>query len=327
MNEQTSSGPGRTPDPTVSALMTTFNQRSYVVEALDSLLSQTHPLTEILVADDGSSDGTPEVVASFERFGVTLLRTPNGGPSRAMNALLRHARGDVLLLHSGDDVSHPDRVAAQLQQLEMSDIASSMPRLIDDFGGALPSDAFTIFSDAPPSLESLALFSRLLYTGNFICAPAVAMRRSVFDAVGFFHEGLIQLQDHHYWLRASAKGFRLHVSQLAYASYRVHAANLSRPANDQRTSVELPYVLRSAVKGLDRDQLAALLYGPNLLSPCRPSVDELRALLFLRHRLLEVRRLGLELLMEDLESEDGRERLADCLGVQPNAVFALMAAA
>lgn len=306
--------------------MTTFNHQDYVVEALDSLLSQTHPLTEILVADDGSSDGTPERVRSFERFGVTLLRTPNGGPSRAMNALLRRAQGEVLLLHSGDDVSHPDRAAAQLQQLERSDVASCVPRLIDAAGGDLPSSALPVFSGAPGSLEGLELFSRL-FTGNFICAPAVAMRRTVLDAVGLFHEGLIQLQDHHYWLRTASTGCRLDVAEQAYASYRVHATNLSQSANDRRTWAELPYVLRSGVEALDQDQLLTLLYGANLCSPCRPSTASLRALLLLRHRASEVRRLGLELLIDELGEEGRREQLAACFGLEPRAVFALMAEA
>lgn len=318
---------GLGPRPTVSALMTTFNHRPYVVEALDSLLSQTHPLTEILVADDGSADGTPELVAPFARFGVTLLRTSNGGPSRAMNALLRRARGDVLLLHSGDDVSHPDRAAAQLRQLETSELAASTPRLIDGAGGELPSDAFPVFSDPPQFEDGLALFSRLLFTGNFICAPAAAMRRSVFEAVGFFHEGLLQLQDHHYWMRAAAKGFRLDVSRRAYASYRVHDKNLSRSANDRRTAVELPYMVRSAVEALDQEQLLTLLYGRRMRVARHPSITSLRALMFLRHRLPDVRRLGLELLIHELGEEGGRARLRDALGVEPAAVFALMATA
>lgn len=312
--------------PTVSALLTTFNHERYIVEALDSLLSQTHALSEILVADDGSSDRTPELAASFERFGVTLLRTPNGGPSRAMNMLLRRARGEVLLLHSGDDVSHPGRVAAQLRQLETSDMACCVPRLIDAAGGELPSSALPVFAGSHGPLEGLELFSRL-FKGNFICAPAVAMRRSVLDAVGLFHEGLIQLQDHHYWLRAASHGCRLDISGRAYASYRVHAANLSQSANDRRMSVEVPYVLRSSIETLDPDQLSTLLYGANLRSPCRPSVRSLRALLLLRHRAAEVRRLGLELLIDELGDEGRREQLAAGFGVKPAAVFTLMAEA
>lgn len=307
--------------------MTTYNHRDYIVEALDGLLSQTHPLCEILVADDGSKDGTPELVAPFERHGVTLLRTDAGGPSRAMNALLRRARGDVLLLHSGDDVSHPHRVEAQLQQLEASDVASCTPRLINDVGAELPTDAFPVFSEPPSREAGTALFSRLLFKGNFICAPAVAMRRSVLQAVGAFHEGLIQLQDHDYWMRAAAKGCRLDISTQPYASYRVHERNLSRPANDPRTSVELSYVLRSAVGQLDREQALTLLYGPDMRPARPPSVVVLRALLLLRHRLSDVRRLGLELLIDELGADDGRSGMRDLFGVEGKAVFNLMSTA
>ena len=307
--------------------MTAFNHARYVREALDSLLSQTHPLTEVLVADDGSSDGTADIVESYARFGVTLIRTSNGGPSLAMNTLLRRARGDVLLLQSGDDVSHPDRVAAQLQQLDASDVVSCIPRLIDGQGACLPSDAFPFFLNGPPSLEAPALFSHLFFKGNFICAPAVALRRRVVETVGFFHEGLIQLQDHHYWLRACARNFRFAVSNEAYASYRVHAANLSRPSNDARTGVETPYVLRTALEGLDREQLSTLLYGEGLRPARDPSIRSLRALVFLRHRRQEVRRLGLELLMDELADGEARERLADRLSLTPGSVFALMSSA
>ena len=313
--------------PSVSALVTAFNHRSYVGEALESLLNQSRPADEVLVADDGSSDGTAELVEGYERFGVTLVRTPGGGPSCAMNALLRRARGEVLLLQSGDDVSHPDRVASQLQQLESSDVVSCKPRIIDDAGGVLPVATFPYFSDPPSARSGSALFSHLFYSGNFICAPAVALTRRVLERTGLFHEGLIQLQDHHYWLRASAKGFRFGITDNSYASYRVHAANLSRPANDARTAAELPYVLRTALDELDGEQLIQLLFGQALPTDRQPSTASLRALAFLRHGRPEVRRLGLELLIDELGDTAARERLAQCLSVSPRSVFALISAA
>ena len=313
--------------PTVSALVTTFNHEGYIGAALESLLSQTRALDEILVVDDGSSDATPGVVSSFERFGVTLLRTPNHGPSRAMNMLLRRARGAVLSLQSGDDVSHPDRIAAQLDQLGSSDVVCCTPQLIDAAGVDLPPEALPVFSSVAPAFDGLGLFFQLFFAGNFICAPTVAMHRKVVETTGLFHEGLIQLQDHHYWLRAAAHGFRFAVSSRAYASYRVHPLNLSRPANDHRTLVELPYVLRTAVAALGQDQLTTLLYGEGFRCRRLPSTAPLRALLFLRHSRPEVRRLGLELLMDELADDGGRERLADGLGLQPSAIFALMSVA
>ena len=71
------------------------------------------------------------------------------------------------------------------------------------------------------------------------------MRRSVIDAVGPFHEGLIQLQDYDYWLRAAGQGYRLGLFDHRIVAYRRHTGNLSAATRDLATRTEIPIVLKA----------------------------------------------------------------------------------
>lgn len=87
----------------VSAIIPTYNRRSYIARAIDSILAQTVPVDEILVVDDGSTDGTAEFLA--ERYGarVRIIRQANTGVSGARKQGIQHANGDWIAFLDSDD--------------------------------------------------------------------------------------------------------------------------------------------------------------------------------------------------------------------------------
>ncbi len=105
----------------VSILMPVFSQASYVCEAIGSAQSQTYPNIEILVHDDGSTDGTPEIVRELAgcdpRIQFTRAQS-NQGVAAARNVLIEHARGHYICWLDGDDNMLPDKVRAQRAFLE-----------------------------------------------------------------------------------------------------------------------------------------------------------------------------------------------------------------
>jgi hypothetical protein len=98
--------------PSVSVLITCFNYGAYVGQAIDSVLAQTYPATEIIVSDDASHDNSCEVVESYvsRGLGIRLLRNPHGGMAANLNAAYRNCSGDVICLLDADDTFLPEKI-------------------------------------------------------------------------------------------------------------------------------------------------------------------------------------------------------------------------
>ena len=101
------------PTPLVTVLIDTYNHHLFIGDAIDSVLKQDFPApeTEILVVDDGSTDGTPEVVRKFSPR-VQLLRKKNGGQASAFNAGIPECKGEIVAFLDGDDWWAPGKLAA-----------------------------------------------------------------------------------------------------------------------------------------------------------------------------------------------------------------------
>lgn len=101
----------------VTALIPTYNRRRQVLSAIDSVLAQTAPVDEIIVVDDGSTDGTAEAVCSRHGSDVRVFRQGNAGVSAARNRGLREARGKWVAFLDSDDVWLPTKIERQFEAL------------------------------------------------------------------------------------------------------------------------------------------------------------------------------------------------------------------
>mgnify|MGYP003583176155 CR=1 FL=1 len=230
-------------DKLVSVVIPVFNQESFVVECIASVLEQDYSNIQIIVIDDGSSDASAELAA--KKFGnrIELLRQRNLGPSAAINAGLQIASGDFIALLGGDDISAIDRISRQVEFISTSrhDIVFSKPVIIDGEGQQLPDASFPIFFQE--SGDSAYLLQKLFFVGNFFCAPSAMLRKEVIQRIGQFHRGLIQLQDYDYWLRALAGGLSLGLDNHRGVYYRRHRENLSTELRSNAAMSEMPYIL------------------------------------------------------------------------------------
>lgn len=117
--------------------MTTFNVANFVTEALHSAAEQTFRSIEIVVLDDGSTDGTPDIVQGFKDSRIRLVRGPHRGRCAALNTAIRLARGEFIAMLDGDDAWHPEKLALQVAYMrEHSDVdlTFSWSRIIDEAG-------------------------------------------------------------------------------------------------------------------------------------------------------------------------------------------------
>jgi glycosyltransferase involved in cell wall biosynthesis len=96
--------------PLVTILIDNYNYAAYLGQAVDSALAQTHPRVEVLVVDDGSTDGSREILAGYGERIRTILQA-NAGQAAAMNRGLAEARGEILLTLDSDDTLEPDTAA------------------------------------------------------------------------------------------------------------------------------------------------------------------------------------------------------------------------
>lgn len=119
-----SSTPCKDQMPLVAVIIPVYNARAYLRSAVESVLAQTYTNLDIIVVDDGSTDGSVEVLADITDPRLRLLRQENAGKPAAMNRALAATRAEFYAVNDADDHSHPRRIERQVAtMLEQPDVA------------------------------------------------------------------------------------------------------------------------------------------------------------------------------------------------------------
>jgi glycosyltransferase involved in cell wall biosynthesis len=187
--------------PLVSTVIPTYNRRRLIERSVDSALAQTYRHQEVIVVDDGSTDGTGDFLQ--ERYGqrIRYLWQPNGGVSNARNHGMRLARGDLIALLDSDDLWDPTKLERQVQfLLAHSDFGMVLTDVRRVDGAGNPIDVFrrrdVIRADGDALADVLM---------NPALVPAsILIRRRVFDELGGFDESLRTAEDIEFHLRIAA---------------------------------------------------------------------------------------------------------------------------
>jgi glycosyltransferase involved in cell wall biosynthesis len=219
------------PDPLVSVIVPLFNCERYVREALDSVLQQGIDDLEIVAVDDGSSDGTLQVVESMGAH-VRLLRQRNRGPAAARNLAIRESRGRYLAFIDADDVWLPGKLKAQLDYMatdgECPIVFTQFAYWRPEADGSYrrPADVALAARDwLDPSAGSSWLYPQILLRAP-IHIITTLIRREVYEAVGGFDETLRAGSDYDFWIKATQR-FRAHRVPGCLALYRLHGAGIT----------------------------------------------------------------------------------------------------
>src|SRR6187399_1507760 len=104
--------------PMVSILIPAFNVERWLAETLRSALAQTWPLKEIIVVDDGSTDGTLAIARQFESSGVRVATQKNQGAATARNTAYSLSKGDYIQWLDADDLLAPDKIEKQIAAMQ-----------------------------------------------------------------------------------------------------------------------------------------------------------------------------------------------------------------
>lgn len=212
--------------PVISVVMASYNHAAYVAQAITSVLAQRDVSFEFLIADDGSSDATREVIESFKdariRFFPHLI---NRGASVVTNELIERATGEfVALINSDDYWVDEDKLAFQLDILRADpSLAASFgrARFVDKYGNDVSKKSLLFGSVFDQGNRTQGEWLRyFLDHGNCICHPTMLIRRKCYEELGGYSNSLRQLPDYDMWIRL-VKHYPIHVSERELINFRV----------------------------------------------------------------------------------------------------------
>lgn len=310
--------------PLVSVIMPTYNHAPFVVEAIESVLAQEGVALELLIEDDGSSDGTADAVRSVQDPRISFrAKERNEGAGVTVNGLISRARGEFVALINSDDVwLGRDKLARQVELLQSRpEVAATFGRaeFIDGAGQRIPMDQAypgRIFEqENRPRAQWLRHF--FLY-GNCLCHPTILIRRSVYQQLGMYDNRLRQLPDFDLWIRV-AKHHELHVDERALTRFRLLGdanASAQTPANSIRITNEHYFIFDGFFVGMP-PQLFLEGFGDLLLNRdarTREEIEVEQALLYLRGepgQRSTYRMLGMRKVFDLLASPGHRAVLAN----------------
>ena len=205
--------------PRVSVIIPTHNRAAMLRQALESVRLQEMEGVEIIVVDDGSTDGTPQVVQELQP-GIVYLKQSQQGVAAARNLGIRHSRAPYIAFLDSDDLWLPGKLKKQIEFLQ------SRPGI-----GLLYARMWSYHVDSPDQrrLDPRVVartFHELLNGPNSVTTSTVMVRRECFDTVGVFDPRLKAAEDHELWLRI-VRRFPIAFMDEVVAEYRRHGNSIN----------------------------------------------------------------------------------------------------
>ncbi len=220
--------------PRVSVVIPTYNYSHFLSEAISSVLSQTYPIHEVIVVDDGSTDDTKKIV---ERFAgkIIYIYQENAGLSAARNTGIKHSTGDVVAFLDSDDIWYPEKTAKQIDVLRADPRIGMVYCSIREFDSD-SDETITIWSKRENDID--ALEALLMFDESTVIAIGSTgmVRRDVIDAVGDFDTGLRHSEDWDFSYRVALK-FKLGFVSDVLAGYRNHGTNMHKNIGAMETAM------------------------------------------------------------------------------------------
>jgi glycosyltransferase involved in cell wall biosynthesis len=219
--------------PLVSVVVPVFNGERFLREAVQSVLAQKYSPLEIIIVDDGSTDGTATVARSFSEP-VRYLRQANKGPAAARNRAIEHAKGSLIAFADADDIWPADKLELQLPYL-IGDPA------IEIVMGRIQQVSLSKTIDGQTQAEKFAEPAFSVNLGSAV------IRKSVFERIGLFDETMRYSEDVDWFMRTREGGAAIVTIDAVTLFYRQHEENMTRGKSTSELNV-----LKALKRSLDR---------------------------------------------------------------------------
>lgn len=227
----------------VSIIIPAYNAAKYLPESVNSALAQTYSEREIIIVDDGSTDGTSQILGEYGDSIRVVVQT-NQGSAAACNAGVAVAKGEWIAFLDADDVWLPEKLARQIEHCGKTAISHTDSVC---FGEALHFEVRRSSFEPPYSGKVL----KELMIRNFITKSTVLMRHQVFQDIGGFDPSYIAVEDWPFFLKVCAE-HELGYLPEALVRYRVHKK--SKSMQGRKTLADHLRIINSAfdLKGVGK---------------------------------------------------------------------------
>lgn len=242
----------RRADLLITAIIPLYNGARFIREALESIFDQELAADEVIVVDDGSTDGGAAIVSEVaRRYPIRLLSKENGGQSSARNMGVDHAHGDLIAFLDQDDAWYPNHLAELVKpfletcSIELGWAYSSLDE-INEAGEMVEHDILKPFRSSHPKQD----LASCLKEDMFVLPSASLISREAFRRVGGFDERLSGYEDDDFFLRMFLAGFTNAYIRTALSKWRIY---LTSSSYSQRMAVSRAIYARKLIERFPDD--------------------------------------------------------------------------
>ena len=264
--------------PLVSVICLCHNQSAFVQEALESVWGQTFKNYELIVVDDGSTDGSVAVIEGLikDRPGVRFLQiNDNTGNCKAFNKGLKLTKGEYIIDLAADDVLLPDRIAEGVKAMEAAGEGYAVhftDALYIDVNGKELRTHYKrnklghLVEPVPQGWVYPDLLQRY-----FICTPSMMMRQSVLEALGGYDETLAY-EDFDFWVRSSRSWKYFFTDKVLVKKRIVPRSWSARQYEKESRQLETTYAVCLKARELNRSKVEDQALGKRLSYEIRQAI-------------------------------------------------------
>ncbi|MGG4220006.1 glycosyltransferase [Paenibacillus jamilae] len=212
--------------PRASVILPVYNNAAFVLEAIQSILTQTYSDFELIVIDDGSTDGSTFLISQIaDPRVVKIFHNTNRGLIASLNEGLKKASGEYIVRMDSDDISTPDRLAIQIAYMDQNP-------LVDVCGAAFTTSDGGTMKINPASHEEIKTW---LLFHCCICHPAIIMRNNMIHRLGVqYDSNYPHAEDYELWNRLAfqVQMVNLPINVLYYRQHNGQVSNQHRAIQD-----------------------------------------------------------------------------------------------
>jgi len=223
----------------VSVILPVYNGERFLKKAIESVLRQTYDKFELLIFNDGSTDGTGRILRTFKDKRIHIFEIQeNKGIVYALNFLISKSNGEFIARIDGDDIWYPQKLEKQINYLTNNPryyMVAAFARLIGDNGKD--------FNSSFKQYSCEDMVKKFLPNSNFIIHSSVVMRKLLFDKVGTYRNKYLHTEDYDLWLRMLEKNIAFKILKEVLLYYRVsrYSVNYRHRKEQSKNVIRLKY--------------------------------------------------------------------------------------
>ncbi|MEN8127777.1 MAG: glycosyltransferase family A protein [Planctomycetota bacterium] len=225
----------------ITVIIPAYNAEKHIARAIDSVLAQTRPADEIIVIDDGSTDGTADVIRSFGDR-VILIQQENAGVSVARNTGIEAATSEWIAFLDADDEWLPEKLKLQSEHLARNPnlkwTFTNMSWDKERRGAVKPIHPICRLSNICADSEYFEDYLYAYTQGFFASTITLLIHRSVFDSVGMFEPGMRRAQDNDLWYRIAYQ-----YPQIGYVPEPLSIYHLDTPGSSTKINDSVDFMI------------------------------------------------------------------------------------